>query len=121
MANSIWTALTRRAGVDVVLHVKGEKGEDADPRRELWITKARDGEEKMVCAFQLEQRCLGKTTKGRDITTAIIAYIEAQRAKPKPNLSPTQQGIAQEFDHLVLAGRSEVSKGHDASRTERTL
>ena len=75
------------AGVDCIWRV--EKGQTND-QRELWIEKLKDGEmDKLIGAYALSQRHLGVTrTKGRAITSAIVEWSLAYRAKAKgPRLS----------------------------------
>ena len=88
------------AAVDFILRVRKLVGS----LRELSIEKMKDGEaDNVVATFVVDPRPLGTTQKGRDVTSAIITWIEATRRKTagrKP--SPMQAIILSELDQLLL-------------------
>ena len=99
------------AGADFILRVKGEK----NGLSELWIEKLKDGEDnKHIATYRLETRHLGTTTKkGRDITSAVIAWVEGERAKRHVKLTAKQQAILDNLDQLIIEGRFEITNEAD--------
>jgi hypothetical protein len=68
------------AGIDFVLKLEPSD----DGTRELLVEKQKDGEDNCHrLTFRLEQRELGRTEKGKAITSMIVKYLEGIRSKAK--------------------------------------
>jgi len=100
-------------GCDEVLRLDHEEG---DPLRELLIVKSKDGEEGMVGTFTLSAVEIGRDEDDNPITSCTVKPSDAPsaRKKPKrPSISSAAGRALNELDHLVIAGKGYVSRGHD--------
>ena len=99
------------ADVDVVVRIERESGSHV---RNVLLEKAKDGEEGELGSFTLERVVLGKDEDGDDITSCVVR-LEDQTPEPAPKRPRpgTAAGRAlNELEHLLIDGRSNVSRGH---------
>jgi hypothetical protein len=100
-------------GCDEVLRIDHEEG---DPLRELHIMKSKDGEEGAVGTFTLSVVEIGRDEDGNPRTSCTVKPSDAPpaRKKPKrPSIASAAGRALNELDHLVIAGKGYVSRGHD--------
>jgi hypothetical protein len=95
-----------RADVDTTMEMKRRKGDNGDDLREFWLRKQRDGEDdQLIGTYRLSKRVVGRSAKGKEIVSAIVEWVEAQRAASGPNLSPQQRDIMNALDEVLIAKR----------------
>jgi hypothetical protein len=94
-----------RAAVDTTMEIvrRKDNGEDL---REFWLRKQRDGEDdQLIGTYRLSKRVVGRSAKGKEIVSAILEWVEAQRAGSGPNLSPQQRDVMDALDEVVIVKR----------------
>jgi AAA domain len=96
-----------RADVDTTMEIVRRKGDNGkEDLREFWLRKQRDGEDdQFIGTYRLSERVLGTTPKGKKIVSAIVEWVEAQRARSGPNLSPQQRDIMDALAEVVIEKR----------------
>jgi len=99
------------AACDVVMKVTSSGGV-----RHLEAEKVKDGEPGPLCSYQLKKVVLGTDDDGDEITSCIVQQVDCDisRRGPKRPAPHTADGKAlNELEHLVIAGRGTLSRGHD--------
>lgn len=107
-----------RADVDTTMEIVRRKGGDngEEDLREFWLRKQRDGEDdQFIGTYRLSKRVVGTTAKGKEIVSAIVEWVEAQRTGSGPNLSPQQREIMDALDEVAIDKRVEQTT---ASQTD---
>lgn len=96
--------------------IRIEKPDKDDDTRTIYQEKCRDGVQGERGTYKLRTVVLGQDPRGKDITTCVVDLDAADRGKPrKPDLPKpnSQAGKAlNELNHLIIAGRFKVSRGH---------
>lgn len=100
------------AGCDDVIEIDREEGAST---RSVTIRKHRDGEEGSAGSFTLEKVDLGRNEAGEIMTSCVVVPDTTPSAATKLRRPPEGTGNAKalaELEHLLIAGRFQVSRSH---------